>query len=473
MSQNRDANRLKGCGRYGLADSIAPSTLMDDGVLPTGPWHFQKILSVVALCAAPACVFAQAAPALEELPIPEPLAAELPGELADSLEPANPLESADSAELPEPIESDLDTEVLSNVEPAAPSEPLPLTTSPSGAITNTDVSAMVGAEFSDSTIVSVIGANAVQFDLSPRALVALKSGGVSEAVIEAMIAAEADKKRAAVPPPVEEVETPTPTPASQEYARLTQMIEQLAAKQEAAVVAQREPEPPASRADPSPRVWLVAEKDKTPIAPTIAQVAFADGSKRNERFKNLQGLAGQALAFASPAVSGIATTIGSLFRPDEERTAVWALAATSSTRVLDFNPKFEIDFAHIPGVDPDRYQPAIVQLVPTNDNYRLVAAAETEGSNTGALPSGPIIEEVVATESTRIGRGQYSIAPRAQLGPGEFALVLRPIPETKRARRRNTEASLGELLGGSTSQILYLTWEFSIAPSYSAALIPR
>ena len=29
-------------------------------------------------------------------------------------------------------------------------------------------------------------------------------------------------------------------------------------------------------------------------------------------------------------------------------------------------------------------------------------------------------------------------------------------------RRRNSEASLGELLGGSTSQILYLTWEFSI-----------
>ena len=35
------------------------------------------------------------------------------------------------------------------------------------------------------------------------------------------------------------------------------MIEQLAAKQEAAEKAQRAPEPPASRADPAPRVWLV------------------------------------------------------------------------------------------------------------------------------------------------------------------------------------------------------------------------
>jgi hypothetical protein len=207
----------------------------------------------------------------------------------------------------------------------------------------------------------------------------------------------------------------------------------------------------------------VQRTERVALAPTIAQVAFAGGSgRRGERFKSLQGLAGQALAFANPAVSGIATTLGSLFRPDEERTAVWALAATQSARVLDVPPVFEVDFAHIPGVDPDRYQPAIVQLVPTNDNYRLVAAAETDGANTGALPRGPIIEEAVATESTRLGRGQYRVAPKAQLGPGEYALVLRPIPESGR-RRRNSEASLGELLGGSTSQILYLTWDFSIA----------
>ena len=135
--------------------------------------------------------------------------------------------------------------------------------------------------------------------------------------------------------------------------------------------------------------------------------------------------------------------------------------------MLDLAPVFEIDYAHIPGVDPDRYQPAIVQLVPTNDNYRLVAAAETDGASTGALPRGPIIEESIATESTRLGRGQYRVAPKMALGPGEYALVLRPISETRRERRRNTEASLGELLGGSTSQILYLTWDFSVASGLS------
>jgi hypothetical protein len=329
------------------------------------------------------------------------------------------------------------------------------------AVGNADVQSMVEAEFSDDTIIAVIGANAVAFDLSPRALVALKGAGVSENVIAAMIEAEEAKSFPAEPEPTSA--ELAETQASIEYARLTEMIEQLAEQQEEALQARRAPEPPASRASTAPRVWLVQQTERVPIAPTIAQVAITTGGKRRgERMKNLSGLANQALAFANPAVSGIASTLGSLFRPDEEGTAVWALAATQSSRVLDIAPVFEIDFAHIPGVDPDRYQPEIVQLVPTKDNYRLVAAAETDGDSTGALPRGPIIEESIASESTRLGRGQYRVAPKAALAPGEYALVLRPIAETKRSRRER-EASLGELLGGSTSQILYLTWEFSIA----------
>jgi hypothetical protein len=79
------------------------------------------------------------------------------------------------------------------------------------------------------------------------------------------------------------------------------------------------------------------------------------------------------------------------------------------------------------------------------------------------VPSGPIIEETVVTQSTRLDRGRYRVTPQRALAPGEYALVLRPIEEPARRRGRDTEASLGELLGGSTSQILYLTWEFSIA----------
>jgi hypothetical protein len=387
-------------------------------VLPTGPWHLRTLVAVAAFCTA----YGVCAQPLEELPAPASQSEETLSSLSEA--------PADAPEVP-------------------------------GGIRNADVEAMVEAQFSDSMIITVIGANEPAFDLSPRALVALKSAGVSEQIIEAMLAAEAEKKRAAEPEPT--LTQLAETQASVEYAKLTEMIERLAAQQEAAEKARRAPDPPASRADPAPRVWLVNASERAAIAPTIAQVAFAGGSsRRGERIKSLQGLAGQALSFVNPAVGGLATTLGSLFRPDEDRMAVWALAATQSSRVLDVSPVFEIDYAHIPGVDPERYQPAIVQLVPTSDNYRLVAAAETDGASAGALPRGPIIEESVATESTRLGRGQYRVAPKTSLGPGEYALVLRPIPETRRERRRNSEASLGELLGGSTSQILYLTWDFSI-----------
>lgn len=435
-------------------------------MLPTGHWHLRALAAVAAFCAVQAGVRAQSdtagsydEPAVgDAAPLAEAPAAdaEQPTPLGDAAAtPAD--EPAPPADEPAPLAQALEGEF-------GPPAPTSLDTAAEDAapIGNVDVQSMVEAEFSDSTIVAVIGANAVAFDLSPRALVGLKGAGVSEEVIAAMIEAEeAQSVPEEVGPTRAEL---AETQASIEYARLTEMIEQLAEQQEEALKARRAPEPPASRASTAPRVWLLQQTERTPLAPTIAQVAITGGgSRRGERMKNLQGLANQALAFANPAVSGIASTLGSLFRPDEEGTAVWALAATQSTRVLDFSPVFEIDFAHIPGVDPDRYQPEIVLLVPTKDNYRLVAAAETDGASTGALPRGPIIEESIATESTRLGRGQYRVAPKTALAPGEYALVLRPIPETRRSRRRDREASLGDLLGGSTSQILYLTWEFSIA----------
>jgi hypothetical protein len=364
-----------------------------------------------------------------------------------------------------PLPEDELTETPSGVEAASAESAPP-------GIGNDEVLEMANAQFSDSTILAVIGANPTRFDVSPRTLVALKSAGVSERVIEAMLAAETAKKQIAVTAveAARDSETETGAAASQlpteEFTKLSEMIERLAAQQEAAAVARREPDPPL-RADPSPRAWIVGPADKTALAPTIAQVAFTDQG-RGRRLETLQGLAGKALAFVNPGVSGIATTLGGLFVSEEKRTAVWALASTSAGRELGAGIVFEIEFAHIPGVDPDKYQPAIVQLVPTNDNYRLVAAAKTEGANTGAMPSEPIVEELVATKLTRIARGHYRAVPASALDAGEYALVLRPIAQTERRRRRNSETSLGELLGGGTSQILYLTWDFSVAAAPAA-----
>ena len=337
-------------------------------------------------------------------------------------------------------------------------------------IGNEDILEMTKAQFSETTMLAAIEANDTRFDVAPRSLVALKNAGVPESVIEAMLAAARAKQQVAVAalvPPAE----PDPAAATQmspeAFAKLSQMIERLAAQQEAAAAkpeATRREVTPLASADPSPHAWISTGDDQVALAPTIAQVAFTDERGfGSSTMKTLQNLAGKALAFANPAYGIAGTLSGMLRNEDENGTAVWALAGVAASRELGPTPVFEVEFGHIPGVDPDKYQPAIVQLVPTSDNYRIVAAAKAKGATSGALPDGPIIEESVATELTRIGRGRYRVSTTAALRAGEYALVLRPIGRQERSsRRKSPEASLGELLGSGTSQVLYLTWDFCV-----------
>ena len=352
-------------------------------------------------------------------------------------------------------------------EPASPPEVAavpPTDPERSAGFGNAGVLAMTKAGFTEGTILAAMEANPTRFDVRPSELVALKNEGVSERVIEAMLTAETVKKQTAAlaAAKVDARAEPVQQITSEEFAKLSVMIEQLAARQEAAAKINREPDPPAA-VDRTPHAWIDRAGERMEIAPTIAQVAFTD-DRDSTRMKTLQGIGSKALAFANPALGGITTTIGSLFGSDtEHRSAVWALAGTTATRELAASPHFEIEFSNIPGVNPDAYQPALVRLVPTMDNYRLVAAAKTEGAGTVARPSGPIIEELVGTTATRVSRGRYRVQPATALDPGQYALVLRPIAKKERRKDRKN-ASLGELLGGGTSQILYLTWDFAVAP---------
>lgn len=67
-------------------------------------------------------------------------------------------------------------------------------------LTNSDVVKMAKAELPDSTIVLAIKSGAPAFDTTPEALIALKSAGISAAVIEAMLTARAAPSDAVEPP---------------------------------------------------------------------------------------------------------------------------------------------------------------------------------------------------------------------------------------------------------------------------------
>ena len=65
---------------------------------------------------------------------------------------------------------------------------------PKKALSNQDIVSMTNIKFSDATILKAIQVNDTDFDLSAGALVALKSAGVSQPVIDAMLATAGTKK---------------------------------------------------------------------------------------------------------------------------------------------------------------------------------------------------------------------------------------------------------------------------------------
>ena len=63
-------------------------------------------------------------------------------------------------------------------------------------LTNGDVQVMLSQGLTDDVVVQAISANEVTFDVSPTGLLALKKANVSDKVVQAMLAAESEKRKA-------------------------------------------------------------------------------------------------------------------------------------------------------------------------------------------------------------------------------------------------------------------------------------
>ena len=140
-------------------------------------------------------------------------------------------------------------------------------------------------------------------------------------------------------------------------------------------------------------------------------------------------------------------------------TYVWGLPGRKSARELSNpDPIFQLNYGDIPGVDPDAFEPAIVRLVQTPDNYRLVGATRTK-LNTKNLMSGNgpengkwISEERWPVRVYKEDRGFYVLRVDQPLEPGEYAVVLRPVKGY-----RATASGLG-----GHAQVFYSVWDFSV-----------
>ncbi|HEY2861767.1 MAG TPA: hypothetical protein VGJ21_25430 [Terracidiphilus sp.] len=345
-------------------------------------------------------------------------------------------------------------------------------------LTNDDVKKLVKNGFSEDVIVAMVEANDSVFDVSMDGLTSLKDAGISNPVIQAMLKAEA-RKRQSGPAPVPAV-TPQPVPAPPAMPVMPPGVPAMpAGMQQMMSMAMGMMGGGAGggmMGDPSqlPPLNLVNNGNPQAVKASIAQVASTqtkgDGmpGAGSEATSMLMGLGRQALSFgaigssmfAGPAAGmaiGLMGGMGGMGRHHgpPKVTYVWALPGPQSPfTVTDPKPHFAMSYGNLLGIDPDAYEPQLIRLVGSRDNWRLVGATKTAMGQLGTEAWEKVTEARIAVTTEKLARGQVQIIPKQPLEPGEYAVVLRAIHPGKRS-----EGSLG---GGMEANIFFAVWDFSV-----------
>ena len=216
---------------------------------------------------------------------------------------------------------------------------------------------------------------------------------------------------------------------------------------------------------------LAANQPKQEITPSMAQIGqskFNGGMGAGGMA--LRSMATEGLSFAAMgagpggmmAMSAFSMASGFMpgMRPGAPKiTYVWGLPGRTSARPLnETNPIFELNYGDIPGVDPDAYEPALLKLVQTKDNYRLVGATQMKMTaknmrNGGGPENGKwLSEQRWPSHCDKEERGFYVLRVDSALEPGEYAVVLRPVKGYKA-----TSSGLG-----GHAQVFYSVWDFTV-----------
>jgi hypothetical protein len=390
------------------------------------------------------------------------------------------------------------------VEQPAPASTVPAAGSEPHAMTNADIVAMVKSHLDEATVVSAIEVNETQFDVSPQALIALKQAGLGDPVIAAMLESARRHEVKALAPSTPGA-PPGPGAAAAAATGPVGLGVPTAPQQPPGVF----PGGPAGmRAlDPQTAAAMQAAMGRLqamgygsavsmPFGGSAAQgsasaihVCFLVGNEKQEliasyaqraisKFRTggpsaggslLRSIASQGLRFAAmgagpegmAAMSGV-SMLGRFMpgmgpsRPSI--TYAWGLPGSHSERVLATAPAFELRYADIPGIDPDAYEPVLLHLVQTKDNYRLLGATRQKlGAGMGMVGmSGTgdwVAEDRVPAKLEKQGRGLYRLESSKPLAAGEYALVLRPV---KGYKAQPTGFGNGEELASTA-------WDFSTA----------
>lgn len=353
-------------------------------------------------------------------------------------------------------------------------------------LTNAEIVKMVKAGLDESTILKVIAASDSDFDVSVDGLLALKEAGVSSAVMDAMLAAKTKKSTPTtavtvvpnVPSSVSARPQSTMTPPVGGAPMTPQMAAMMSQMGGMSGMGGTMFVPPAL-----PKINLLLGTDQKPMTSSMAQMAQSAtkggpsaGSAAGSTLRSFvtEGLSFAAIAgggmFAGPAMGIASGMMGGMMGGHHgmpTTTYIWALPGHTASYVMPTTrPTFDLEFGNIAGLDPDRYEPVLVHLPQTKDNYRLVGATKQKMSYMGpGQPQSMIDEERTPLQATRLGRGHMQLEPAVPLAPGEYGLVLRPT--------RADKPKKGVSQSGAEQGVFYSVWDFSVAGQTADAVPPR
>ncbi len=317
---------------------------------------------------------------------------------------------------------------------------------------NSDVVEMVKGGVPESTIVRAVQSSQTAFDVSPAGLIALSSAGVSEKIMEAMIAAANQRGS--------QSRTPRRTPSARGGAAGRDNAAAATSRRQPSVFVLAGAVPEGARTPiPLQRTTLAQTREKPASLAGLATDQVIDDAI-GTGVSTVRRSGGAIGRTASGAVRGIA---GALTRGGSgELTYIWVLQRGAVPQVLDSEqPSFEVGLNATVGLSAADYAPAIVKLTPTPRGALLVGATrgKSDATESGAAEwplYSAFVEDRVEASVRPLDRGTWQIATTAPLAPGDYAVVLRPLSKDKKYSGVDVARSQGDGLAFNS------VWPFSV-----------
>lgn len=328
---------------------------------------------------------------------------------------------------------------------------VPAQTAEKPPLTNQDVIKMVRAGLSESIVVATIQENRCNYDTSPDGLIALQKAGVTPKEMDAMMSRQQGATGGGARTDAEGgaagADSASSSGARWEMPSVT-LLRNAGPKQ----LKMEKTNLAETKQKPRSLASLAGDSAATEGMQAGVNDAAWDAASHSHSWAAGTGI-----------LQGGGILNGALGRRQPMVTYVWGVPGPVSANVLQTStPKFSVNFAKAPGVNPSEFAPEIVKLTPTQNNCRLVGATQgKEDARSRDAADWEIfssfVEDRVAVNSQNTTSGQYELSPQSPLLPGEYAVVLRPVSKSEKFSGGDVARAQGPGL------MFDVLWSFQVA----------